>query len=416
MRWELIRQKVQSRQQRATAAPSFTLFITVPLFCNIGGLTSSTEGLMEVNMTEIPMEEIELKFSKFFDIEFGGHWEPKDCRPRWKVGPCIFHPVNVCPVNMWRDTFSLGYLCCRWPSWFHFGTAMNIFPSSSNTLFPYCRDSGCSSPSMSSSRYGPSEASSGFLLCLPAAPGSPFHWMCVFRAGASPSTEPCCLTWDSWRPWRTWTGTAWSSMMLTIFQRMTGITMAVVRCHATSPPDWTNTCTCECVIKLHIYVNWWAADLVLKHFLFALWHVELSHMTTAIRLRLDSCLFVFFSLPYSEFFGGVSGLTVEQFRKINGFPNAFWGWGGEDDDLWNRLVSHRAAGRTEDRAALVSFLHFWTQFITFCLSVTCRLILVLTHSLPCRWRCEPLYSTSVRIWTVYFTTKGGAMVCDRSVI
>lgn len=44
-------------------------------------------------------------------------------------------------------------------------------------------------------------------------------------------------------------------------------------------------------------------------------------------------------LPYSEFFGGVSGLTVEQFRKINGFPNAFWGWGGEDDDLWNRLVS-----------------------------------------------------------------------------
>lgn len=43
-----------------------------------------------------------------------------------------------------------------------------------------------------------------------------------------------------------------------------------------------------------------------------------------------------FRLPYSEFFGGVSGLTVEQFQKINGFPNAFWGWGGEDDDLWNR--------------------------------------------------------------------------------
>lgn len=43
---------------------------------------------MEVNMTEIPMEEIELKFSKFFDIEFGGHWRPKDCRPRWKV--CAF--------------------------------------------------------------------------------------------------------------------------------------------------------------------------------------------------------------------------------------------------------------------------------------------------------------------------------------
>ncbi|TNN44620.1 Beta-1,4-galactosyltransferase 5 [Liparis tanakae] len=44
-----------------------------------------------------------------------------------------------------------------------------------------------------------------------------------------------------------------------------------------------------------------------------------------------------YMLPYNEFFGGVSGMTVKQFQKINGFPNAFWGWGGEDDDLWNRV-------------------------------------------------------------------------------
>ncbi|XP_068118016.1 beta-1,4-galactosyltransferase 5-like [Hyperolius riggenbachi] len=44
-----------------------------------------------------------------------------------------------------------------------------------------------------------------------------------------------------------------------------------------------------------------------------------------------------YRLPYKEFFGGVSGLTVGQFRRINGFSNAFWGWGGEDDDLWNRV-------------------------------------------------------------------------------
>lgn len=54
-----------------------------------------------------------------------------------------------------------------------------------------------------------------------------------------------------------------------------------------------------------------------------------------IQLITQNLPFVF-SLPYNEFFGGVSGLTVEQFKKINGFPNAFWGWGGEDDDLWNR--------------------------------------------------------------------------------
>uniref|UniRef100_A0A8C3VFN5 Beta-1,4-galactosyltransferase n=1 Tax=Catharus ustulatus TaxID=91951 RepID=A0A8C3VFN5_CATUS len=50
--------------------------------------------------------------------------------------------------------------------------------------------------------------------------------------------------------------------------------------------------------------------------------------------KLDKYMYL---LPYNEFFGGVSGLTVEQFQKINGFPNAFWGWGGEDDDLWNRV-------------------------------------------------------------------------------
>lgn len=44
-------------------------------------------------------------------------------------------------------------------------------------------------------------------------------------------------------------------------------------------------------------------------------------------------------LPYNEFFGGVSGMMVKQFKKINGFPNGFWGWGGEDDDLWNRWAS-----------------------------------------------------------------------------
>lgn len=43
-----------------------------------------------------------------------------------------------------------------------------------------------------------------------------------------------------------------------------------------------------------------------------------------------------YRLPYEEFFGGVSGMTTDQFQKINGFPNAFWGWGGEDDDLWHR--------------------------------------------------------------------------------
>lgn len=43
---------------------------------------------------------------------------------------------------------------------------------------------------------------------------------------------------------------------------------------------------------------------------------------------------------YADYFGGVSAMTVDQFRAINGFSNSFWGWGGEDDDLFNR-VKHK---------------------------------------------------------------------------
>jgi len=46
--------------------------------------------------------------------------------------------------------------------------------------------------------------------------------------------------------------------------------------------------------------------------------------------------YYYFRLPYFTIFGGVSGLTKEQFTKTNGFSNQFFGWGGEDDDMWNR--------------------------------------------------------------------------------
>ncbi|KAM9795258.1 beta-1,4-galactosyltransferase 1 [Neosynchiropus ocellatus] len=46
-----------------------------------------------------------------------------------------------------------------------------------------------------------------------------------------------------------------------------------------------------------------------------------------------------FRLPYKQYFGGVSSMSKEQYLKINGFPNNYWGWGGEDDDIYNRLAS-----------------------------------------------------------------------------
>ncbi|ETK76306.1 hypothetical protein F441_17602 [Phytophthora nicotianae CJ01A1] len=40
----------------------------------------------------------------------------------------------------------------------------------------------------------------------------------------------------------------------------------------------------------------------------------------------------------STYFGGIVAFTFQQFIKVNGFPNNFWGWGGEDNELYSRVV------------------------------------------------------------------------------
>ncbi|XP_067318342.1 beta-1,4-galactosyltransferase 3-like isoform X2 [Anolis sagrei] len=44
-----------------------------------------------------------------------------------------------------------------------------------------------------------------------------------------------------------------------------------------------------------------------------------------------------YKLPYKSYFGGVAALSPEQYMKMNGFSNNYWGWGGEDDDIAARF-------------------------------------------------------------------------------
>lgn len=59
------------------------------------------------------------------------------------------------------------------------------------------------------------------------------------------------------------------------------------------------------------------------------------------RTNLFFCCLLYFLLFVSgrgRYFGGVVAFSREDFEKINGFPNTFWGWGGEDDEMYSRIV------------------------------------------------------------------------------
>ncbi|XP_076079131.1 beta-1,4-galactosyltransferase 4-like isoform X3 [Mytilus galloprovincialis] len=44
-----------------------------------------------------------------------------------------------------------------------------------------------------------------------------------------------------------------------------------------------------------------------------------------------------YRVPYHSFAGGISTFSRKQYEDINGFPNQFFGWGGEDDELFARI-------------------------------------------------------------------------------
>ena len=47
-----------------------------------------------------------------------------------------------------------------------------------------------------------------------------------------------------------------------------------------------------------------------------------------------------YKLPYEKIFGGVSSLLSKHFQQVNGFSNLFYGWGGEDDNMYYRLTGN----------------------------------------------------------------------------
>ena len=62
-----------------------------------------------------------------------------------------------------------------------------------------------------------------------------------------------------------------------------------------------------------------------------------------------------------KYFGGITSFSEKLFRQLNGFPNNFWGWGGEDDELYKRTVEVSAGIRESVRGRMerVCVVHVW---------------------------------------------------------
>ncbi|KAK3096002.1 hypothetical protein FSP39_021857 [Pinctada imbricata] len=64
-----------------------------------------------------------------------------------------------------------------------------------------------------------------------------------------------------------------------------------------------------------------------------------------------------YKLLYPQYFGGTSAMTKEQFMLVNGFSNKFFGWGGEDDDMYYRIKQNKMSiSRIESSIARYTML------------------------------------------------------------
>ncbi|XP_069182646.1 beta-1,4-galactosyltransferase 4-like [Procambarus clarkii] len=63
------------------------------------------------------------------------------------------------------------------------------------------------------------------------------------------------------------------------------------------------------------------------------------HLAVALSTFNYSSLYFSHRIPYHSYFGGGCLMMESHILKVNGWSNMYWGWGGEDDDMWNRVTS-----------------------------------------------------------------------------
>ena len=62
-----------------------------------------------------------------------------------------------------------------------------------------------------------------------------------------------------------------------------------------------------------------------------------------------------YRLPYPTYFGGVVLFTNKDFEALNGYSNRFWGYGGEDDEMYDHVL--KSGFKIERRQCTYESLH-----------------------------------------------------------
>jgi len=72
-----------------------------------------------------------------------------------------------------------------------------------------------------------------------------------------------------------------------------------------------------------------------------------------------------YKYTHYTYFGGVTGFSLVLLRKINGHPNQLWGWGGEDDIIYNRyaLMNNSSNMLIPDKGSLTELYHVESETI-----------------------------------------------------
>jgi hypothetical protein len=62
-----------------------------------------------------------------------------------------------------------------------------------------------------------------------------------------------------------------------------------------------------------------------------------------------------YDMPSADYFGGVVLFRKEHFEKVGGYSNKFWGWGGEDNEMFFRTIE--ILGNTDYRDCYFNSLY-----------------------------------------------------------